>query len=58
MNDKFDRIWKEVIVALMRYYPGICLQKLRKVTINLSQDSWCPGRDSNGAPPEYRHCHK
>jgi hypothetical protein len=25
-----------------RYYPGICLEELRKIIINFSQDSQCP----------------
>jgi hypothetical protein len=31
--------------------PEICV-RLRKTTELLSQDSWCPGRDSNEALPE------
>jgi hypothetical protein len=30
-----------------RHYPGICLEELRKPTKNLSQNSWCPGRNLN-----------
>jgi hypothetical protein len=29
------------------------LEKLRKTTLNLYQDTLCPGQDSNWAPPEY-----
>jgi hypothetical protein len=25
----------------------------REITKNLSQDSWCPGQDSNQVPPGY-----
>jgi hypothetical protein len=34
--DELGRVWKEVVVALPRYYPAICLKGLRK-TINLSE---------------------
>jgi len=27
---------------ILRYYPGICLEGLRKITKNLNQDSWLP----------------
>jgi hypothetical protein len=36
-----------------RYYPGICLERLRKTTKNLSQDIPSMGRDLNAGPPEY-----
>jgi hypothetical protein len=36
-----------------RYYPGICLEGLRKTMKNLSQDSRSPGRDLNPGPLEY-----
>jgi hypothetical protein len=28
--DKLERIWKEVVIAYLRYYPGIFLEGLRK----------------------------
>jgi hypothetical protein len=31
MINKFERIWKDVVVAYPRYYPGICLGVLRKI---------------------------
>jgi hypothetical protein len=37
----------------LRYYPGICLEGLRKTTKNLTQDNRSPGRDLNPGPPEY-----
>jgi hypothetical protein len=37
----------------LRYYPGICLEGLRKNTENISQDSQSPGRDLNLRPPKY-----
>jgi hypothetical protein len=38
---------------VLRYYPGICLEGLRKTTKNLSQNNQFPGRDFNPGPPEY-----
>jgi hypothetical protein len=38
---------------ILRYYPGIRLEGLRKTTKNLSKDSRSPGRDLNLGPPEY-----
>jgi hypothetical protein len=37
----------------IRYYPGICLEGLRRTTKPLIQDSRYPGRDMNPGPPEY-----
>jgi hypothetical protein len=55
MIDELKRIWKEAIVAYSRYYPGICLEGLRKTIKNLSQYSQRPcSRDSNRVPPEYK----
>jgi hypothetical protein len=39
---------------IVRYYPDIRLQRLRKVTINLRQDSQCPASDPNRASPGYK----
>jgi hypothetical protein len=38
---------------ILRYYPGIRLEGLRKTTKILNQDSLSPGRDLNPGPPEY-----
>jgi hypothetical protein len=35
------------------YYPGIRLDRLRKITKTLCQDSRSLGQDSNPGPPEY-----
>jgi hypothetical protein len=32
MTDKSERIWKEVVMAQVTYYPGIHLERLRKTT--------------------------
>jgi hypothetical protein len=37
----------------LNYYPGSCLEGLRKSTKTLSLDSRSPGRDLNLGPPEY-----
>jgi hypothetical protein len=37
----------------LKYYPGICLEGLRKTTKNIGQDSRSPGPDLNSGPPEY-----
>jgi hypothetical protein len=39
----------------LRYYPGICLEELRKTTKNLSQDSQSLGRGLNPGPPGLTH---
>jgi hypothetical protein len=31
-------IWKEVVLAYMRHYHGICLEGLREITENLKWD--------------------
>jgi hypothetical protein len=48
-----ERIWNEVIVALMRYHRAICLEGLKKTATNLSQGSRYSGTDPNRAPLEY-----
>jgi hypothetical protein len=35
------------------YYPGICLERMRKTTENLSQDSQSPGQDLKMGPTKY-----
>jgi hypothetical protein len=47
-------IWKRSCRGLiLRYYPDIRLERLRKAKKNLRQDSRTPGRDMNRALPEY-----
>jgi hypothetical protein len=47
-------IWKNLeVMAESSYYSRICLEELRKITQNLSQNNRCVGQDSNRAPPEY-----
>jgi len=36
------------------YYPGICLEGLRKTTKNFSQDSQHTGWDLSPGPPKYQ----
>jgi hypothetical protein len=42
------RLWPN-----LKYYLDNCLERLRKTTINLSQDSLSLGRELNPEPPEY-----
>jgi hypothetical protein len=52
MNDEvkgFGRKWPQPI----RGDIPVCLERLRKTTNNISQDSRGPGRDSNRTPPKY-----
>jgi hypothetical protein len=46
-------IWKEAFIAWSRYYSEICLESLRKITKNLSQDSRLPDL-SNTNQKQYR----
>jgi hypothetical protein len=42
MDNELERIWKETLIALALYDPGICLEELRKTMKNLSQDNQRP----------------
>jgi len=44
-----DRIGRTVL----RYYPSICPEGLRKTTKNVGQESRCLDRNSNSGYPEY-----
>jgi hypothetical protein len=46
--------WMRDRAQILRYYLGIRLEELRKTTGNISQESRCPGRDSNQVPPEHK----
>jgi hypothetical protein len=46
MNDEVERIWKEGIMLVSKYYSEIRLEGLRKTTTDLS-------RNSKDPPPEY-----
>jgi hypothetical protein len=54
MSDELGRIWKEVVIAYFKAFPSIHLERLRITTTNLSQDSQCPGKDTNWAPPTHQ----
>jgi hypothetical protein len=45
MNDELKIIWKDEVVAELRYYLGICTDGMRKAMKNHSQDSHCLGPD-------------
>jgi antibiotic biosynthesis monooxygenase (ABM) superfamily enzyme len=32
MNDELERFWKEEVMVQLRFYPGICLEGLNKIT--------------------------
>jgi hypothetical protein len=42
MIDESEIIWKEVVMAQLTHYPGICLEGPRKTTKTLSQDNEVP----------------
>jgi hypothetical protein len=35
MIDELKGVWKEIVMAYLRYYHSICLKGLRKITENL-----------------------
>jgi len=41
---------KEVILRYLRYYLGVWLERLRRTTKGLGQDSWCLGWNLNQGP--------
>jgi hypothetical protein len=43
---------RERSLCNLRYYPGICLDGLRKIMENLNHNSRYPGRDLNTRSPE------
>jgi hypothetical protein len=45
--------WKEVAVAYSMHYPNICLERLRKTTKYINQDTRYPCRNSKRTLPEY-----
>jgi hypothetical protein len=53
VNGAFWRRCQEAAVVQQRYELGICLKGPRKTTAYLSQNTDCPVRDSNRAPPEF-----
>jgi hypothetical protein len=53
INHELESIWKEEVVVLLRYCPGIW-PRVRKTAKMVLQDSLCPDRDSNEALPKYR----
>jgi hypothetical protein len=45
-----ERILKEAVVDESMHYPGICLEGLRKTTINLKLDDAPPGLENITSP--------
>jgi hypothetical protein len=35
MNNELERMWKETVVAYLKYYPDICLEGLGKTSETL-----------------------
>jgi hypothetical protein len=54
LSNGLERMWKEAVMARMKYYICMCLEGLRKIPSNPKpQSGWRrPGRDSNRAPSE------
>jgi hypothetical protein len=43
-NEELEKTVKEVNVAQLQYYHGICMERLRQTIKNLTQDSWYPAK--------------
>jgi hypothetical protein len=55
MTYEMERFLEEEVVAYLRCYLAICMERPRKKPIeNISQESKFPARDSNSPPPEYK----
>jgi hypothetical protein len=54
MHNELVMIGRNMSWYNSRYYPGICLEGLRKGTKSLSQDSRSPGRDFKPGFPKYK----
>jgi hypothetical protein len=52
VSDELEKIWKEA-AAQPKYWPGVCLENLRKAMKTL-QIAQCPSQDSNWISPEYK----
>jgi hypothetical protein len=53
-NYKWESIWKEMVVAWLKYYPDIYLERLSKGTGRPGQYSRSPGQHSNWASQKYK----
>jgi hypothetical protein len=53
VNNEFERIWKEVIVAYFEALSQLLFTETEESTRNLSQSSQFPYRDLNSDPSEY-----
>jgi hypothetical protein len=47
------KIWKEAVLAKSKYYPGIYLKGMRKITKIVNQDSVFPAQNSSREPSEW-----
>jgi hypothetical protein len=55
MNNELEGYRRKRSWPNLWYYPWICLDRLRKNTKNLSQDSRSPSRYLNPGPPNAKH---
>jgi hypothetical protein len=44
--------YKTQLCSNLRYYPGICLEILKKTTIKINQHCWFTHQDLNTGPPK------
>jgi hypothetical protein len=54
VNDELKDLEGSGCATILRFFPGICLEGLRKNTENLNQDSSSPDRDLNPEHPKYK----
>jgi hypothetical protein len=54
VNKESERVWKKAAVTtVFKYYPGICLEELKKATTNLNQDNRCRAPRNVATPVIY-----
>jgi hypothetical protein len=53
MDDELRRIRKEAVMVYPKYYLGIYLKRLRKIMLNVIQDSRYASRSSTRTPSKY-----
>jgi hypothetical protein len=53
LKNELERMQKEAVATYLRYYPGICLERMGNHK-KVHQGNWCPGQDLKRAPPEYK----
>lgn len=53
INDELEWMWKKAITACFKRLSWNSPWGSEKALRNLNQNVWCPGQDSNWAPPKY-----